>query len=524
MLKFKLNPIAAACAAALGLASASAAALTPFEAASPGLDIYLSGASAPQATLGAIAVQLFEPGYIVYYSDGGDDTKNTDDGVDYRAYFGTIKAGAPVDASLVGKKVRLIDRAKGGSVWGVNPVARAQKIATMAITDANCRDMAADVPLASQTAGVAQLCLPTGSDLNPLAPGNRVPDFGVSDVAPNMFKGPYNVEAGAEQLSAAETAQLTASGVNTLMMGLVATNGVPFGTYLSKADYASMLMGNITDFGSINPALAGEKVVVCRRVNGSGTQASYNWFFHNFPCTNNSIAGDGSSAPLNILSNIDSGSIVGGSGAAGDPLLLDPTAGVVIVENSGSGDVRNCLKAANEGTDYSNKILFDDGSGTLSDLHYTVKFSATGLGTPAIGVLSLDSRGKESDDWTFRSLDGAGHIDPGTGAEVCDTVGKCGVAPTKANLLAGDYEFSSELSMQYRNVPVAGVLAPSGDQLQFIKDFIKASGSPTVIEAIASSATRNASAALPIVHPANDAFVADATRNGNMCQALEKKI
>lgn len=521
MFKFKLNPIAAACAAAFGLASGSAAALTPFEAADPGLDIYLSGASAPQATLGAIAVQLFEPGYIVYYSDGGDDTKATDDGVDYRAYFGVVKAGAPVDASLIGKKVRLIDRAKGGSVWGVNPVARAQKIATMAITDPNCRDMAS-VPAASRTAGVAQLCLPTGSDTNAADPGNRVPDFGVSDVAPNMFKAPFNVEAGAEQLSVAETNRLTASGVNTLMMGLVATNGVPFGTYLSKADYASMLMGKITDFGSIDPALAGKKVAVCRRVNGSGTQASYNWFFHNFPCTNNSIAGDGASAPRNILSNIDSGSVIGGSGAAGDPLILDPTAGSVIVENSGSGDVRNCLAAANAGTDYSNKILFDDGSG-LTELHYTVKFSTSGAGTPAIGVLSLDSRGKES-GWSFRSLDGAGHIDPATGNAVCDTADKCGVAPIKANLLAGDYEFSSELSMQYRNVSVAGVAAPAGTQLQFIQDFIKASGSPTVIEAIASSATRNASAALPIAHDASDAFVADATRNGNMCAALEKKI
>ncbi len=523
MLKFKLNPIAAACAAALGLASASAAALTAFEAADTGLDIYLSGASAPQNTLGAIAGQLFEPGYIVYYSDGGDDARSNDDGVDYRAYFGKIKSGAPVNAGLVGKKVRLIDRAKGGSVWGVNPVARAEKIATMAITDPNCRDMAS-VPAPSQTGGVAQLCLPTGSDTNPADPANRVPDFGVSDVAPNMFKGPLNVEAGAEQLSAAETARLTASGVNTLMMGLVATTGVPFGTYLSKADYASMLMGNIQDFGSINPTLAGKKVAICRRVNGSGTQASYNWFFHNFPCTNNSIAGDGASTPLNILSNIGSGSIVGGSGAAGDPLLLDPTAGVVIVENSGSGDVRNCLKAANEGTDYENSILFDDGSGALSELHYKVLFSESGVNTPAIGVLSLDSRGKEFGNWTFRSLDGAGHIDPTTGNEVCDTAGKCGVAPTKANLLAGDYEFSSELSMQYRNVSVAGVAAPSGDQLQFIQDFIKAAGSPTVIEAIPSSGLRNASAALPIVHPASDPFVADATRGGNMCQALEKKI
>lgn len=522
MLKFKLNPIAAACAAALGLASASAAALTAFEAADPGLDIFLSGASAPQNTLSEIAVQLFEPGYIVYYSDGGDDAKTKDDGVDYRAYFGVIKSGAPIDASLVGKKVRLIDRAKGGSVWGVNPVARAQAIATLAITDPACRDMAS-VPAASRTSGVHQLCTEAGDDTNPNDPGNRVPDFGVSDVAPKMFKAPYNVEAGANQLTDLEADNLTEKGVNTLMMGLAATDGVPFGTHLSKADYASILAGTIANFSSITPAL-NNPVVVCRRVNGSGTQASYNWFFHNFPCTSGSIAGSGTSAPLDRLSNIDSGSDLGGAGTSADPVIINPTLGRAIIENSGSGDVRACLAAAAAGTDYSNKILVDYGSGVTEE-HYKVLFSASGPNTPAIGVVSLDSRGKES-GWTFRSLDGAGHINPADGASVCDTTDNCGVFPTKTNLLAGDYEFASELSMQYRNKIVNGVNPPAvgSDQLKFITGFIKASGDPAVIEAISSSATRDASAALPIDFAASHAFVADATRNGNMCKPLEKKI
>lgn len=515
---FKLNPIAAACAAALGLAAGPALALQPFDPAD--VELFLSGASAPQNTLSAVAELLFEPGYIVYYSDGGDDTKTSDDGVDYRAFFGTIKDGAPVDVSLVGKEVRLVYRSKGGSVWGVNPVARAQGIANMAITDPNCRDMAS-VPAGGQTSGVAQLCNETGSDTNPADPGNRVPDFGVSDVAPNMFKAPFNVEAGAEQLSAEEASRLSANGVSTLMMGLVATEGVPHGTYLSKADYASILTGAITDMGSINPALAGTKPVVCRRVNGSGTQASYNWFFHNFPCTNGSIAGTGSSTPLNFDSNFDLGNFVGGQGTEAQPLIIDPTLGAII-ENSGSGDVRNCLAAAAAGADYTNSILIESG-GNLTELFYTVEFSRSGADTPAIGVLSLDSRGREN-GWTFRSLDGAGHIDPGTGDEICDVPNKCGVAPTKGNLLAGDYEFASELSMQYRNVPVNGVNPPAGDQLAFIEGFIAANGDPAVIEAIPSSGLRNASAALPINFDASDPLVADATRNGNMCKALEKKI
>ena len=50
MTVFKLNPLAAAVAATLSLGSGQALALTAFDA--PDVDIYLSGASAPQNLLG----------------------------------------------------------------------------------------------------------------------------------------------------------------------------------------------------------------------------------------------------------------------------------------------------------------------------------------------------------------------------------------------------------------------------------------------------------------------------------------
>lgn len=195
MTLFKLNPLAAACAAALGLSAGNALALTAFEA--PDVDIYLSGASAPQNLLGEIANKFFDAGQgiFVYHDNNATAGTFTDDGRSYRAYYGVVKnvVGSGINPALVGKKVRLINRAKGGSVWGVNPVARAEAIANLKINSTDC----------ALSSGIYR-CPEQGSDAAQNNTANRVPDFGVSDVEPNMFKSPLNVEFGASQLSATE--------------------------------------------------------------------------------------------------------------------------------------------------------------------------------------------------------------------------------------------------------------------------------------------------------------------------------
>lgn len=497
----KINKLSAACALALAGVSGQALALTPYEAQTIGLVngkdyVYLSGASAPQNFLGLLAGQLFDAGFITYYDNGGTPGVTTDDGSLYRAYFGTLKNDASIPASLRGKTVRLLDRAKGGSVWGVIPVARAEAIATLKMDAASCVLDTGIYRCAEAGVDPGTVADPANPLSNPSF--NKVSDFGVSDVAPNMFKAPYNVEFGSSQLSTAEVSKLTSFAVNTLMMGLAVTNPIPTTTYLSRAAYGSMLSGSVqnwTNIGAPAPA-AGDQVVVCRRVPGSGTQSSYNWFFNNFPCTTRSEAGSGEVAPARMSDSVSG--VVSGTGTAADPFVIDPSAGYTVLENSASGNVRDCLKKASSGGVHT----FTDEKGKF----YSVNFGTGGYG--AIGVVSLDSTGKES-GWSFRNMDGAGNY---LGGVVSGT----GVAPTKANLIEGNYDFAAELTMQYRNTTVNGVAPLPAASLAkaFVDMFIQKGGQPA-FNTVAWTA------ALPGSNPAG-ANVAKATRFGNMCAPLQR--
>jgi hypothetical protein len=343
----------------------------------------------------------------------------------------------------------------------------------------------------------------------------------VSDVEPAMFKDPYNVEFGAAQLSAAETARLTVRPVNTLGMGIVATNAVPDTTVISKTDYTGMLSALLQDWSQIDPTITtgNTQVIVCRRVQGSGTQTSYNWFFNNFPCQNEF---GGTVAPARMLTESASG-ITGGSGTLADPYTIDPTAGYTVVENSGSGNVRDCLNRANSHTDYD--FLGDDGN------RYRILFSGSADPFRAIGVLSWDSASSANppgaNGWSFRNIDGAGTYNIAT--QAVGTGPGTGVAPSKANLMTARWEFQVELAMQYRNVGVTNehgdvIPALSGTKLDFVTEFIDRAGDPAFN-------TVNWTAAIPPTYiPTLDANgvptnnVSRATRGGNTCGPLQKLI
>ena len=504
----KINKLSAACALALAGVSGQALALAPYEAQTIGLVngkdyVYLSGASAPQNFLGLLAGQLFDAGFITYYDNGGTPGVTTDDGNLYRAYFGTLKNDASIPASLRGKTVRLLDRAKGGSVWGVIPVARAEAIATLKMDAASCVLDTGIYRCAEAGVDPATVADPANPLSNPSF--NKVSDFGVSDVAPNMFKAPYNVEFGSSQLSTVEVSKLTSFPVNTLMMGLAVTNPIPTTTYLSRAAYGSMLSGSVQDWTSVSSTLApaaGTQVVVCRRVPGSGTQSSYNWFFNNFPCATRSEAGSGQIAPAR-MSDSASG-VVSGTGTAADPFIIDPSMGYTVLENSSSGNVRDCLKKASSGGVHT----FKDEEGKS----YSVNFGSGGYG--AIGVVSLDSTGRES-GWSFRNMDGAGDYKLVSGNPV---VTGTGVAPSKANLIEGNYDFAAELTMQYRNTTVNGVAPlPAGSLAKaFVDMFIQKAGQPAFNTVAWTAALPNA------VNAPGAPNVAKATRFGNMCAPLQR--
>lgn len=509
----KMNVLAASCALALsGLATqASAQALTPF--GTPDLKIQLSGATAPDNFLQSIAEGLFEPGFFFYQDDGATPTVLTDDGRLYRAFFGRVKNEAAIPADLRGKSVLFIKRSKGGSVWGVDPIARGSRIGTLDVRAAACSATA--ITTGSVT---SYRCAEKGTDPglpNYLLASNagEPSDFGVSDVEPAMFKGPYNVEFGQSQLTNPEVARLQVRAANVLMMGISATNAVPATTIIGRSDYAGMLSGLIQDWSQVDSSITtgNTQVVVCRRVPGSGTQTSYNWFFNNFPCQN---AFSGTVAPTRMVADSASG-VVSGTGTQADPFVIDPTQGYTVVENSTSGNVRDYLSRAQ--SRQAHTFVADDGK------WYRIAFNlSTTDPFRAIGVLSLDSFANANPDnngWSFRPIDGAGVYNANTQAF---TAGPgTGVPPSKANLIAGRYDFAVELTLQYRKVAVTNahgdnIAALAGLKKTFIDYFITRAGAPEFN-------TGPATAALPIdFDPTTTANVARATRFGNTCSPLQK--
>jgi hypothetical protein len=476
----------------IALACAAFAALPAFAAApaggafgTPDLVVRMSGATAPDQYLQAIAERVFEPGFYRYFSD---EAATLDKGL-HRAFYGVVKADADIPSELHGKKVMFKKRSRGGSVWGVNPVARANAIKVLSTASADCTDLGGGLYKCKEV-GTDEI-----TDITDASLLSFVSDVGVSDVAPFMFKEPFNTEYDpakgkvTPQLSNTETARLTSAAVSGLMMGVSATNAVPASTHIAKAAYGSMLQGNLANWSQLDVTMPAGKdgVVVCRRVPGSGTQTSYNWYFNNFPCTGSSLKSgvDGTLAPArmkvkNLLDlqkdmadgtpgkgvpdcqdNNKNGACDAGepTGGSSDRFIVDlPADSLVVVENSSSGQVRGCMEKAQAGSNHD--FDFEDGK------KYRVNFGTGGYG--AVAVLSVDSGGLES-GWSFRGMDGAGSLaklvldadktqPDGPGSWDRCTTGLAytgtGVAPKVDQLREGNYDFVAEVTMQYRSEDV----------------------------------------------------------------------
>ncbi|MBK8019562.1 MAG: hypothetical protein IPK20_24675 [Betaproteobacteria bacterium] len=501
--------------AALGLALVSAAStgfagtcgdanFDPYTCtADPGYDnVFLSGASAPDNFLETTVTSWLEAGYV----------KITDGTSNHRAFVGRLKNADPVPAAHRGKSIRFIKRSAGGSAFGVNPVARDEFLQVLDVTNSG----------ACTGTGSARVCPLTGTD----GVSGLKPTFGVSDVSPEMFKAPYNLEYIAAlggtvtQLTTAETAGLTIKAANTLMMGIVATDAVPATTVFNRGVYGDILRaGGYVDWSQVDPSLTASGgpletkpgIVVCRRFPGSGTQSSYNWFFAGFPCTKGSVVGDDFAEPKRLTDSAgfdpdgdgEPGN-AGEDGTQGNPYTLDVTAGLTVIENSGSGDVRNCLKAANNGGLYN----FRNEEGKW----FRVDFGTCAYG--AVGVLSVDSLNNNNGSvsgWSFRTLDGAGTYKDtdNTSALVPQlSAGATGTAPTKANLISGAYDFAAELTFQYKTTKMTA--NPT------TKSFVDA-----LVNAISAPAGNTAAWVAALPPQAAGPNTAKATRGGNMCGPLK---
>lgn len=480
--------------------------------------IYLTGATAPDNFLADLANQMLDG--VVQYRNRAINAQGVEiSGSDYRAFVGTAKAGIPGVAA--GTPVVFFKRSKGGSVWGVDPVARAQRIESLNMDDCD---------LVTRRCGVKGIDPGVLNHEDPILNNGEVSDFGVSDVEPRMFREPFNTENGQPALTDFELSVFQNFPINALMFGQVATNSVPTTTALSRTTYGSMLQGLIRNWAQVDGTNAG--VVVCRRVNGSGTQTSYNAFYGGFPCTS---AVNASAAPAGVLDSTEEAFTGNGSGSETDPIEIDPNAldangnpAYVVIENSGSSDVRKCLFAAQNNQDFKVK-----GS---NDQWYRVRFDNATTPFRAIGVLSLDSYGRETNategGWTFRNMDGAGSFTPSTQTA---SAGATGISPSKQNLLDGKWDFTYELSMQYRKDAVVNAFGDSVPSMNdpvnatkksFIAEFIKRAGSTTYTGNDGGNFTSvpNAYATLPTIgdYTTKPAYVTKFSRGGNSCSPMRR--
>lgn len=505
----KVSKIALACSMAFAAMSAQAA--STGIPATPANVVFISGASGVDSYLSATASSLINVASYVH------DSSNN-----YRAWYGTTKAA--IGPLAAGSNLLIIKRSAGGSAMGVIPLAKATKVEVP-----NWADAAAT---ADATANQYTVAVTTAAN-------GLVPDIGVSDVEPKMFAG-INTEFGYIALTAAEQATLTSASWSQIAEGIAVTKAVPDTYVLSNNFIREALAGHIQDWSSVD-STATDPVIVCRRIEGSGTQAAYNSYFHGFPNTA-AYNGYGQSLPAITTDSFGYTKNAANDGSTAlKPILLDPSKGFMVFEGSGSGDVRKCLQAAQLGID-----------ATLvgrSGLNYKLQFSKVGGPSKAIGVLSLDSytsyrtpaliaAGKATagkadgygyatsntdanGEWNFRFLNGNGVYDvKNQVATSAATTVNSGIAPSRDNILTSYYDFTVEPTLQYRTATTG--LVPA-----FYTLLQAALGNPTDMKVgSANNGAPLAYAALPALVVKNDPAVADSnlvadlTRQGNTTATL----
>jgi hypothetical protein len=487
-MKLKMKTLVAACALAL---TSQAHALTP--ATVPDVQLFISGSSALQNAVSQITNDLFVAGTADVFYDG---TATVPNGSSYRAYFGTFKtgttsAGVVIPASLAGKKVLIYNTGAGGSIKGVNPVALAQPV-----TRLNLASCVASVPAVvdSITATTIYTC--------PTTVTTAVPDAGVSDVEPALLK---DINLTINAATALTTRTLTATALTPTelanlvtvtalgqVMGVAVTSNF-VAPNLSKAQVESLMDGKLSvyDWNQVDATIpaGATSIVVCRRQQGSGTQASINAAIFGFPCSSSSLApatAQATNAPLGVSAAVPAGSYV-------------------VIENSSSGAVAACLTAAQNGTMVNavGKQAIDVTTGALvaAGAANSVVLPAGGFG---IGVMGLDRPAKTGELYQFANING--------------------VAPTLANTSTGLYDIMMENAFTRRAAITAGIAPLSGAPLDLFNTFVSAAGKPAVlglaghVVAGVAALSENGNVAPATFDPANP--VMKVGNAGNTCTPL----
>ena len=454
-MKFKL---AAAMAAISALGSAHALTTADIATARGNAtlkEIYVSGASALRLSFGAAIQSRCAPGsFDVFFNDAA--------GANHRAYSCTLASA--VGNFAIGTPVLVYKRDQGGSGQGVNPVAAAAAIAHM-VVDNSCVRTAAPQPATS----INQPTYTCGTT------ANVVSDAGISDLEPGIFQTPVNLP-GTAPLTAVQLSNLDVGPLAQGLFGVAVTKQAYLGLQIAQgivapgttslldvpADQETWTAATIATIPSVptewvrsylttgglsggNNATAKRgwniviptsvdasselrKLHVCRRAEGSGTQAASNAFFAYNPCN----AGTGALAPLNVAAN---------PGTATSAGTIAALTGTYVSESTSAGNVEACM----------NNVDAVAGAYGLAVLGREVN------------PRRLNNAGIEVGNYRFVKLDG--------------------IAPVRAEAQAGNYPFVYEATMQWNKTVV-----PAGsDKDAFLRELRTEIGSPVALAVVDSN-------------------------------------
>jgi hypothetical protein len=466
--------------------------------------VYLSGASASLDYINKLITSSAAPVADRFCDNTAEIWRFNDniDGKTQNAFYCTKSAG---NAALANAKSHLLiyKRSEGGSGQGVDPIIKNTPINFLNVT-ANPTCAVTTAAVAGTTVGAAK-CTYDTTGVTATQITSATPNFGMSDVDPVQFRG-NNVEAGYTPVKASDLKAITVKGASAVVFGepvtlqlylalqaaQKATGQLPSTCVvgdratescmpnLTSAQIASIHSGSWADWNGLkvgttglglydwaiaNPALAtapgAVDLHVCRRVDGSGTQAQHGIVFLNSPCASASAA----------------------TPPAHDSTLGEGVGITVVHEMSTSGGVSDCLKILDTGVQIAGSAF--DGTAT----------GAATNGAPrwAVGIQSLE---KNSTNFEFVKVDG--------------------VAPTLAHVVDGTYHDWVENTFQYNTAAYLGFPA---DVKAVVDTVIAKAALPEVMAALNTGFTHGfgngAYLAVPSLFTpaANGAF--DATRPVN---------
>jgi hypothetical protein len=472
-------------AAAAALATAGAAqALTPaqVEAARAGgtlKEVRIAGASALRLSVAAYMKEICTDngvGVAVPFDLHVYFFNTTAQNTDHRAYACTL--GTPVGNFVKGTPVLVIKRDAGGSAQGVNPIATAALQTHILVNAASCATTINAAP--SVDPSVANYtCASTESVLS---------DAGISDAEPAIFQATVNLPTGATALT---TAQLSALNSGSLVQalfgvvvnkkayralqeaqGIIAPGGALVDVPADQATWTAATLATIPSLpltfirgaltgqvigGSPNttpkrgwnlvipnaaytldginfrPAVDANSVTktmnICRRTEGSGTQALTAAFVANNPCNNTQ---GGFYTPAGVPGSSGNATTVAATVTNAAPNLVQ--------EGTSAGQVEvNCLQET------------ENTLGAPDNTAY------------AIGVLGREANPlRAGGDLGYRYV----KID--------------GAAPVRSVAKAGDYPFVYEATMQWNNTTLSG----QTDKLAFLGALRTGFGTPNALAAV----------------------------------------